>query len=120
VLVKWNNLPKELSTWEDFEALKQEFPRATAWGQAVLQGRGNVSSSPPLYADDPVDHAEGEGAMGQPIATKRPKRANKRYTGKEWAVQASVYVNRASNDVFLRLRPWRERGTCFVMTNSNS
>ena len=24
VLVKWNNLPLELATWEDFEAIRQE------------------------------------------------------------------------------------------------
>ena len=32
VLVKWSHLPPELSTWEDEEALKQEFLRALAWG----------------------------------------------------------------------------------------
>ena len=30
VLIKWNNLPTSLATWEDYEALRQEFPRATA------------------------------------------------------------------------------------------
>jgi ribosomal protein L21E len=40
VLIKWNNLPSSLATREDYEALRQEFPRATAWGQAVFQGRG--------------------------------------------------------------------------------
>ena len=45
VLVKWNNLPTTLATWEDYEALRQEFPRATVWGQAVSQG-GGVSSTP--------------------------------------------------------------------------
>jgi hypothetical protein len=46
VLVKWNNLSADLATWEDYEALRQENPRATAWGQAVTQGGGNVSTSP--------------------------------------------------------------------------
>ena len=40
VLVKWNNLPFTLATWEDYEALRQEFPGATAWGQAVFQEGG--------------------------------------------------------------------------------
>jgi hypothetical protein len=40
VVVKWNNLPATLATCEDFEALRQEFSRATAWGQAVTQGGG--------------------------------------------------------------------------------
>jgi hypothetical protein len=30
VLVKWNNLSPSLATWQDYEALRQEFPRATA------------------------------------------------------------------------------------------
>jgi hypothetical protein len=84
VLVKWNNLSSELATWEDFEALKQEFPRAIAWGQALPQGRGNVSSSPPIYADEPEKHEEEE-AMGRPKMEKRPRRANPKYTGVEWA-----------------------------------
>ncbi|WVZ69878.1 LOW QUALITY PROTEIN: hypothetical protein U9M48_018599 [Paspalum notatum var. saurae] len=45
VLVKWLQLPLELATWEDFEALRQRFPRAPAWGQAGFQGRGNVSAT---------------------------------------------------------------------------
>jgi len=45
VLVKWSHLPAELSTWEDEEALKQEFPRAPAWGQAVAKGRRDVTDT---------------------------------------------------------------------------
>jgi hypothetical protein len=59
VLVKWNNLPSELATWEDYEALRQEFTRSTAWGQAVPQGGGDVSSSPPPTEDK-------EEATGRP------------------------------------------------------
>jgi hypothetical protein len=44
VLIKWNNLPRSLVTWEDYEALRQEFPRATAWGQAVFQQGRDVSN----------------------------------------------------------------------------
>lgn len=33
----------ELSTWEDEEAPKQQFPHAPAWGQAGSQGRGDVT-----------------------------------------------------------------------------
>jgi hypothetical protein len=58
VLVKWNNLPASLATWEDYEALRQEFPRATAWGQAVLQGQGGVSS--------PSEQASTSAAEGRP------------------------------------------------------
>jgi hypothetical protein len=48
------------------------------------QGRGNVSSSPPIYADEPEKHEEEE-AMGRPKMEKRPRRANPKYTGVEWA-----------------------------------
>lgn len=40
VLVKWTGMSTELATWEDFEALKQRFPRCTAWGQAGALGGG--------------------------------------------------------------------------------
>jgi hypothetical protein len=44
VLVKWNNLPSSLATWEDYEALRQEFPRAAAWGQAAFQEGGMLAA----------------------------------------------------------------------------
>ena len=44
VRVPWTGLPVELTTWEDAEDLCRRFPRAPAWGQAVLQGRGNVGN----------------------------------------------------------------------------
>jgi hypothetical protein len=37
LLVQWSHLPAELSTKQDEEALRQEFPHALAWGQAGLQ-----------------------------------------------------------------------------------
>ena len=33
------------NTWEDLIDLKTRFPYAPAWGQALSQGRGNVSTS---------------------------------------------------------------------------
>jgi hypothetical protein len=72
VLVKWNNLPASLATWEDYEALRQEFPRATAWGQAVLQGQGGVSS--------PSKQASTSAAEGRPT-TPRVRRPNTKYAG---------------------------------------
>jgi hypothetical protein len=48
VLIKWSELPTNLATWEDYEALKHAFPCAPAWGQAGLQEGGNVSTLPPL------------------------------------------------------------------------
>jgi hypothetical protein len=43
VLVQWSSSPPSLVTWEDYEALKQKFPSAHAWGQAAYYGGGNVS-----------------------------------------------------------------------------
>jgi len=34
-LIKWSGWPPSLATWEDLEALRQRFPAAPAWGQAV-------------------------------------------------------------------------------------
>jgi hypothetical protein len=42
VRVRWSNVVPDLTTWEDADDLCRRFPRAPAWGQAVLQGRGNV------------------------------------------------------------------------------
>jgi hypothetical protein len=54
VLVQWSGWPKELVTWESFEALHQAFPWAPAWGQAGTQAPGivNTSTTP--------DHLEDE------------------------------------------------------------
>jgi hypothetical protein len=38
VLVKWSASPASLATWEDFEALRQRFSGAAAWGQAAYIG----------------------------------------------------------------------------------
>jgi hypothetical protein len=58
----------------------------------VPQGRGNVSSSPPLSVDESEKHKEEEEAMGRPKMEKRPRRANPRYTGVEWSAKASAYL----------------------------
>lgn len=47
VLVKWSGLDESLSTWEDEEALRQQFPQAPAWGHAATQGGGGCHGSPP-------------------------------------------------------------------------
>jgi hypothetical protein len=38
VKVTWSGLPPSASTWEDYNVLKQRFPKAPAWGQATTQG----------------------------------------------------------------------------------
>lgn len=43
VLVQWSQWPAELATWEDEEALRQQFPKAPAWGQADSDRGRNVT-----------------------------------------------------------------------------
>jgi hypothetical protein len=47
VKVVWSELPEDLGTWEDFSSLKQTFLDAHAWGQAAIEGEGNVGSARP-------------------------------------------------------------------------
>jgi len=42
VLVKWSKLPASSATWEDYYVVKQQFPAASAWGQAAIQGGTDV------------------------------------------------------------------------------
>lgn len=94
VLVKWSNLPSELSTWEDEKALRQEFPRAPAWGQAVTQGGRDVTdskapgaSSEPETSDETErlngdsDDQEKEEALEELRASKRSRKPNLRVAG---------------------------------------
>jgi hypothetical protein len=43
VLIRWSNLDPSLTTWEDEQALRQQFPGAPTWGQAGTQGGGDVT-----------------------------------------------------------------------------
>jgi hypothetical protein len=42
-LIKWSDATGDTVTWEDLEALQQQFPAAPAWGQAGFQEEGIVS-----------------------------------------------------------------------------
>ena len=44
VLVQWSDWPTDMVTLETMQALRQAFPHAPAWGQAVPQAPGNVNS----------------------------------------------------------------------------
>lgn len=45
VLIRWTGLPASSATWEDYDTVRQRFPLAPAWGQAVSSGGGTVSAS---------------------------------------------------------------------------
>jgi hypothetical protein len=38
VRVTWSNMPAEVTTWEDYEVLKNQFPIALDWGQSSSSG----------------------------------------------------------------------------------
>jgi len=53
LLIKWSHLPPELATLEDEDSIQPQLPTATACGQAMFQGREDVTKSPGrLHADD--------------------------------------------------------------------
>ena len=90
VLVTWSDLPDELATWEDHDALRQCYPFAPAWGQAGFQGAGNVNNKE-LEEGRPVqemassnrdsDNTAADGAQNRPRRARRP---NPFVSGPEW------------------------------------
>ncbi|KAK9040867.1 hypothetical protein V6N11_016003 [Hibiscus sabdariffa] len=42
LLIQWSNLGDECATWEDYSALKRQFPDFDPWGQGSSAGEGNV------------------------------------------------------------------------------
>lgn len=80
-LIRWSELPFELATWEDLDALRQQFPAAPAWVQAGFQERGNVSMSTVLGADQApsVQHRSSGPRRGM-----RARRPTVCLCGPEW------------------------------------
>lgn len=76
VQVQWSDPAVLDITWEDKEELQQRFPAATAWGQAVPQGGGDVSIPP--------DTSNDQGVTLQRDRPKRLVQPNRRYLGPEW------------------------------------
>lgn len=73
VLVQWSGCPESMATREDLESLRQQFPRASAWGQADFQERGIVSDLGQNCSDTRASEADDEAARKTP----RPKRATR-------------------------------------------
>jgi len=44
LLIKWSGLDASMATWEDAEAIQQQFPQAPTWGQAGAQWEGDVTA----------------------------------------------------------------------------
>ena len=62
----------EAATWENLESLKQRFPRAPAWGQAVSEDRGNVSSQGGKVIQEEEEEQAQEEEAGRPKRNTRP------------------------------------------------
>ncbi|KAK1695048.1 hypothetical protein QYE76_011745 [Lolium multiflorum] len=58
--VQWSGLPNSWCTWENHARLLQDYPDAPAWGQAGLQGVGNVMD------------VGSSGTLGRPKETSSP------------------------------------------------
>lgn len=76
VLVQWSDGAEDLATWEDLDSIKQRFPHAPAWGQAVSHPGGIVSSS----------GGKREEASDSTDRPKRKPRLPARLAGPEWAM----------------------------------
>lgn len=74
-LIRWSGVPETEATWEDLDSLRQEFPRAPAWGQAASEEGGGVS-------DLDMDHKSN----ATPGPSPRPTRAHRlpARAGREW------------------------------------
>jgi transposase InsO family protein len=77
VLVQWSGWPPELATWEFLETVRQQYPRAPAWGQAGSQAPGTVSTATTAGPTDAKDKG--------PRRSGRSRRPNTMVVGKEWA-----------------------------------
>lgn len=85
VKVVWSGMDAELATWEDAEALYNRFPRAPAWGQAVIEERGNVSTKGEQALSE--EERSGEGRQREEESKRaRIRRRNVRLCGPEWAM----------------------------------
>ena len=76
VPVQWSNNALDLTTWEDLYFVKQLFPRAPAWGQAVTQQGGIVS-------DLDAEREMKKDSNSKPI---HKSRLPARLVGREWSM----------------------------------
>jgi hypothetical protein len=84
LLIRWSNWPASLSTWEDEHTIKQQFPRAPAWGQAVCQGEGDVSSTGHLNTGKAVVMEDADAKVQEAKRSTRHKRPNPKYIRNVW------------------------------------
>lgn len=44
ILIKWEGIPVEMASWEDYTVLQSRFPNSSIWGPAGASGGGTVTS----------------------------------------------------------------------------
>lgn len=86
VLVQWSSWPPSLSTWEDEAVLRQRFPEAPAWGQAVCKGEGDVTDPDRHMAPSTEEERAGKEIQANWAYNKQPRKVkpNPRVVGPEW------------------------------------
>jgi hypothetical protein len=79
VLVSWSGFNDALSTWEDYNAIQQQFFRSATWRQAASQAGGDVSNAP-LLVHNTADSTDLEPLR---LVGRSTKRLNTLYSGPE-------------------------------------
>jgi ribosomal protein L21E len=82
-LIQWSHSSPELATWESLDTLRQQFPRAPAWGHAGSEAPGIVSSASPIPEDDEAQ-VTGSPPGSPPRRPKRDRRPYTRVVGPAW------------------------------------
>jgi hypothetical protein len=75
--ILWSGMDASLASWEDIAALRDQFPKAPAWGQAGSEEVADVSDS----VEEPVNAGN---TREENVRTVRVRRPNKRVRGPEW------------------------------------
>lgn len=88
VQVEWSDPSVVSNTWEDAVNLQQRFPTSVAWGQAMSQEGGDVSTT--------STPGNSNGDMGLVQRHSRPKRLvqpNRKFAGPEWVQPKTSIVS---------------------------
>lgn len=87
VLIQWSQMPPSLATWELLESLRQQFPRAPAWGHAGTQEGGNVSTRAVPGSQQSAETSQDKGESPSAARPKRNRKLNPLTSGPEWLSQ---------------------------------
>jgi hypothetical protein len=83
VLVRWSGFDDALATWEDYTALRQQFPSAADWGTS--QEGGNVSTSEETDSKGGNTIRNEQDSSAQQVG-RRLRKANSHFMGIQWVM----------------------------------